>query len=66
MKLYYEIIKLLYRKYIRGCNTGEVIKDFCEKMGIVYIKLAQILATQNFGDLFTEEDRKILSSICDV
>lgn len=65
MKLYYEIIKLLYRKYIRRCNTGEVIKDFCEKMGIVYIKFAQILATQNFGSLFTEEDRKMLSSICD-
>jgi len=34
-------------------------------MGIVYIKLAQMLATQNYGNLFTEEDRKMLSSICD-
>lgn len=34
-------------------------------MGVVYIKLAQMLATQNFGNLFTEEDRLILSSISD-
>ncbi len=34
-------------------------------MGVVYIKLAQMLATQNFGNLFTENDRKMLSSICD-
>ena len=34
-------------------------------MVVVYIKLAQMLATQNFGNLFTEEDRRMLSSICD-
>ena len=34
-------------------------------MGIAYIKLAQILAMQNYGNLFTETDRKSLSSICD-
>lgn len=34
-------------------------------MGTTYIKLAQILAMQNFGNLFTEEDRACLSSICD-
>lgn len=65
MKFYNQILKLLFNKYIKNRKTGLVIKDFCESMGIVYIKLAQILATQNFGNLFTEEDRKILSSICD-
>lgn len=34
-------------------------------MGVVYIKFAQMLAMQNFGNLFTEEDRICLSSICD-
>lgn len=34
-------------------------------MGIVYIKFAQILATQNYGNIFTENDREMLSSICD-
>ena len=65
MKLYFEIIKALYLKYIRKMNTGIVIKNFCEKMGIVYIKFAQMLATQNIGNIFKEEDRQLLSSICD-
>lgn len=65
MKMFTEVIKLLFRKYIKRESTGVVIKKFCEKMGIVYIKLAQILSTQNYGNLFTEEDRIELSSICD-
>lgn len=65
MKLYIEIIKLVFNKYIRRLNTGTCIRKFCERLGVVYIKLAQILATQNFGNLFTEEDRVMLSSICD-
>ena len=65
MKLYLQMIKLLFNKFILRKNNGIVIKNFSEKMGIVYIKLAQILATQNYGNLFTEEDRKMLSSICD-
>lgn len=65
MKLYIQIIKLLFNKFILRQNNGIVIKKFSEKMGVVYIKLAQMLATQNFGNLFTEKDRKILSDICD-
>lgn len=65
MKLYMQFVLLLVRKFIFRKNNGEVIKKFAEKMGIVYIKLAQILATQNFGNLFTEKDRIILSDICD-
>ena len=65
MKLYIQAIKLLFNKFILRKNNGIVIKDFSEKMGVVYIKLAQMLATQNFGNLFTEKDRKMLSSICD-
>ena len=65
MKLYFQIIKLLCKKIILRKKNGIIIKEFAEKMGIVYIKLAQILATQNFGNLFTEADRKMLSDICD-
>lgn len=65
MKLYIQAIKLLFNKFILGRDNGIVIKDFSEKMGVVYIKLAQMLATQNFGNLFTEKDRQMLSSICD-
>ncbi len=65
MKLYIQMVKLLFDKFILRKNNGIVIKEFSEKMGVVYIKLAQILATQNYGNLFTEEDRKMLSSICD-
>lgn len=64
MKIYFELLKILIRK-CKGQKNGKIIKEFCENMGIVYIKLAQILATQNYGELFTEEDRLLLSSICD-
>lgn len=64
MKLYLELFKALLSK-IRGKKNGEIIKKLASNMGIVYIKLAQILSTQNYGNLFTEEDRKILNSICD-
>lgn len=65
MKLYLEAIKLLFSKFVLRKNTGVVIKQFCEKMGIVYIKFAQMLAMQNYGNYFTEEDRKELEDICD-
>ena len=65
MKLYFQIFKALVNKFILRKKTGEVVRKFCEPLGVVYIKLAQILATQNFGNIFSEEDRKILSSICD-
>lgn len=65
MQLYMQIVKLLFGKFILRRNNGAVIKAFAEKMGVVYIKLAQMLATQNFGNIFTEEDRQMLSGICD-
>lgn len=65
MKLYIEVFKLLFKKFVLKKNNGIVIKDFASKMGIVYIKMAQMLATQNYGNLFTEEDRQMLTSICD-
>ncbi len=65
MKLYIEFVIMLFRKVILRQNTGTVIRKFCEKMGIVYIKFAQILATQNYGNIFTESDREKLSKICD-
>lgn len=65
MKLYWQILRLLWAKLILRRSSGRVIKDFAMKMGITYIKLAQILAMHNFGKLFTEQDRKDLSSICD-
>ena len=65
MKLYCELIKGIINKFIFSKNSGEVIKEFSSNMGIIYIKLAQILSTLNIGDYFTEEDRINLSSICD-
>lgn len=65
MRLYFEILKLLGRKIILRQNTGLVLRKFCEKMGLAYIKFAQILAMQNFGKIFTEEDRQMLLGICD-
>lgn len=37
--IYIRFIKLLIDKFIFRKDNGTVIKNFCEKMGIVYIKL---------------------------
>lgn len=65
MKLYFNGLIMLIKKFILKRNTGDVICSFASKMGVVYIKFAQILAMQNYGNIFTEEDRVKLSKICD-
>lgn len=65
MRLYFYGFIMLFKKFVLRQNTGKVIKCFAQKMGVIYIKLAQILAMQNYGNLFTEEDRLELASICD-
>lgn len=65
MRLYFYGFIMLIKKFVFRQNTGKVIRWFAEKMGVIYIKLAQILAMQNCGNLFTEEDRIELASICD-
>lgn len=65
MKLYFYGFILLIKKFILRKNTGDCILSFVEKMGVVYIKVAQMLAMQNVGNLFTEKDRVNLSKICD-
>ena len=65
MKLYWRIFCMVIQKFILRRNTGVIILRFCRKMGVVYIKMAQILAMQNYGQVFNEEDRRRLSKICD-
>lgn len=65
MRLYWYGLLMIIKKFLLRQSTGKVICDFSEKMGIVYIKVAQILAMQNVGEIFTEEDRQKLSQICD-
>lgn len=65
MKLYFYGLLMIIKKVILRQNTGDVVNWFATHMGVVYIKLAQILATQNFENVFSEEDRIKLSSICD-
>ena len=65
MRLYWYGFLMLVKKFIFRQNTGKVICEFSEKMGVVYIKVAQILAMQNVGEIFTEADRQKLVQICD-
>lgn len=65
MKLYWQGFLMIFRKFVLRQNTGKVICDFAKRMGVVYIKVAQILAMQNIGEIFTESDRQQLSEICD-
>lgn len=59
------MVRALFDKFVLKESSGVIVKKIAENNGIAYIKLAQILSTQNLGNLFTEEDRIILSSICD-
>lgn len=65
MKLYWYGLILLIRKFILRQRTGVAMCKFAEKMGVVYVKAAQIVAMQNYGAVFTEDDRLALSQICD-
>lgn len=65
MRLYFYSLIMLIKKFILRQNTGKVICDFAASMGVVYIKVAQILAMQNYGQIFTEADRERLAQICD-
>ncbi len=65
MRLYWCSLQMLFKKFILRQNTGKVIRDFATKMGVVYIKFAQILAMQNIGTVFAETDRQQLLQICD-
>lgn len=65
MKLLINALQLLINRYILRKSVGTCVKIFAERMGIVYIKMAQILAMQNIGNIFTEKDRTSLLHICD-
>lgn len=65
MKLYFYGLIMLIKIFIFKKNRGEAILWFANKMGVVYIKFAQILAMYNLGELFTEEERISLTKICD-
>lgn len=65
MRLYFYGFLLLIQKFILRRNTGKVLYNFATHMGVVYIKMAQIIAMQNYGNIFTEDDRIQLSKICD-
>ena len=65
MRLYFYGLLMLFQKFILRRNTGRVVCAFARRMGVVYIKMAQIIAMQNYGQIFTENDRQALSQICD-
>ncbi len=65
MRLYFYGFLLLFQKFILRQNTGKVLYYFATHMGVVYIKMAQIIAMQNYGNIFTEQDRLQLAQICD-
>lgn len=65
MRLYFHGFIMLIQKFVLRHNTGAVICRFALKMGVVYIKMAQILAMQNYGQIFSEQDRRNLSKVCD-
>lgn len=65
MKLLKELIRLFINKFVLKKSNGYCAKTFCINMGVIYIKLGQILAMQNINGVFSEDDRQDLLSICD-
>ncbi len=65
MRLYFYGTIMLLKRFLGRKSTGQAICWFASKMGVVYIKMAQILAMQSYGTIFTEADRLALSEICD-
>lgn len=64
MKVFLNVLIVLYN-LLRGKSRGYCIKQFCMNCGITYIKFGQMLAMQNYGDLFTERDRQDLLAVTD-
>ncbi len=64
MKLVLNLFILMFNRIFIRRSTGYCLRVFCSHMGIAYIKLCQILALQNIGNLFTEHDRQQILSIC--
>lgn len=65
MKLIWNGLTLVFNIFCRGMSKGKALNIFCRKMGIAYIKFAQIMAMQNIDNVFTEQDRLDIMSICD-
>lgn len=65
MRLLLNGIVLIFNRFVLHMSNGKALRIFVEKMGLAYIKLAQILAMQNIGEVFTESDRQDLLHICD-
>lgn len=63
-KLITQMLVVLFN-LLRGKSIGYCVKVLSANMGLAYIKLAQILATQDLRNLFTERDRKDIAAICD-
>lgn len=59
-----EILRFLFSRLILRHSTGRCVKVLSVNMGVTYIKLAQILAMQDYGKYFTKQDREDLLSIC--
>ena len=64
MKLFKQAVLLIFNKFVRRKSNGYCLKIFCTNMGMAYIKLCQMLALQNIGNIFTEQDRLDVLSIC--
>lgn len=64
MRLIFYILYFFVLKIVKRQTLGMYIKNVCEKMGVVYIKLAQILSTRS-DIIKSEQSRADLSKIND-
>ena len=68
MRLICYIVYFFVLKIVRKESLGMYIKNICEKMGVVYIKLAQILSTRSdiFKDEKSRNDLCLINDSCNV
>ena len=63
--LYRELVRFIYNLVFKRKTLGYCIRILASKMGIVYIKMAQILAMQDIKGVFTDKDRQDIADIVD-
>lgn len=64
MRIIINILRAIF-DLLRGKSKGYCVKQFCINCGTTYVKLGQILAMQNYNNLFDERDRQDLLTITD-
>lgn len=64
LRLILNSVRLIWDIVFLRNSNGTALRKFASRMGLAYIKFAQMLAMQNINGLFSERDREDIMAIC--